>query len=239
MKNWELFELECFKYLKKKYPNKKVIYHGGSDSTKADIQVDDIFYECKYCPSQCSQFVVYFCDNIFRYSAKNKNAENKFSRNIINFMNSDIINFSNEAIKNKIIKYPGCEEDFFGCIKEFYRRKNVKYFITNNFLIIPLEDIDQYFNVSAVYRAKKSGSRKPSNKIIDELMVYINSTYNPESVSYDGKNLLVNATNNLDKVKFNFNGFDFMFSKVDNSYVVRQLSKVDNKNVIFSITLKK
>ena len=118
MKNWEKFELECYEYLRKKYPNKKVIYHGGSDSTKADIQVDNIFYECKYCPSQCSQFVVYFCDNSFRYSVKNKNAENKFSRNIINFMNSNVNYFSDDTIKNKIIQYPGCEKDFFGCIKE-------------------------------------------------------------------------------------------------------------------------
>ena len=238
MKNWELFELECFKYLKKKYPNKKVEYYGKHNSTVPDIKVDDIFIECKHCPAQCTQFVLFPVDNKFMYSLKNKNPKNRFSQNIINYMNANFDSFS-ENVKKQAIEYPGCEEDFFGCIKEFYKRKNVKYFITNNFLIIPLEKINDYFNVSAVYRAKKSGSRKPSKALIDELMVYINSTYKPESVSYNGKSLLINTPNNLDKVKFNFNGFDFMFSKVGNVYAVRQLSNVNNKNVIFSITLKK
>ena len=69
---------------------------------------------------------------------------------------------------------------FYSWIGEFYKAKNVKYFIiekdvgnnnmsSSNFVIFPIEHFQHYFNVSAKYRRKKSGSTNPTENDYAEI----------------------------------------------------------------------
>lgn len=105
--------------------------------------------------SQCVQFVVLEHNNSFIYSNKNKTYINKYSKAIINYMNKNFDAFHNagtSGIDININKYI-----FTSWIIDFYKTKNTKYFITkaDNYIIIPLEKIDEYFDITACYRVKK------------------------------------------------------------------------------------
>lgn len=241
MKKWEIFELECTEYLKKTYPNITFEHIGSSNSNYSDIKVNDkdneYFIEVKKSPAQCCQFVLFPEDKKFEYSSENKNPLNDFSKNIIEYMDNHF-DYYTENNKVKKIEYENCEKDFFGCIKEFYLNKNVKYFMTNNFLLIPFNDIDKVFNVSASYRIKKSGSKKPNKSMIDELKKYINENYKINYIEYDGEHLKINSDEKLNKQSFELNNYKFIFSERDDFYYIRQLSKTNNPNVIFKVELK-
>ena len=239
MQKWEQFEIECTNYLQENYKDMIFEHNGGSDSTTSDIKVNNEYYiEVKHTPAQCCQFVLFPENNYFYYSQDNKKPLNQYSARIIDFMNQRYEYYST-CNKAKLIIYNDCEIDFFGCVKEFYKYKNVKYFITNNFLLVPLDDIQEVFNISAVYRVKKSGSKNPNKSMIDTLTQYINQNYDINSIKYDGNHLIINSNNNLNKQFFIFGEYKYMFSEKDDNYVLRQLSNTCNSNVIFSIKLKK
>lgn len=239
MKKWEQFEIDCTNHLKETYKDKTFVHNGGSDSTTSDIKVDDDYYiEVKHTPAQCCQFVLFPEDNHFYYSSDNKKPLNQYSARIINFMNQNYEYYSN-GNKSKAIVYNNCEFDFFGCVKEFYKIKNVKYFITNNFILVPIDKIQDVFDITAVYRVKKSGSKNPSKSMIDKLTQYISQNYNTNSINYDGKHFIIDSNDNLNKQVFMIDEYKYMFAEKDNKFILRQLSNTCNSNVIFSIKLKK
>ena len=242
MKNWQKFEVDCEKYLKETYPNINFKLIGRSNSKYSDIKVNDkdgeYFIEVKQAPAQCCQFVLFPDDNYFRYSSHNKNPLNDFSKNIIKYMDDNFDYFSKKDNKVKKIEYENCEKDFFGCIKEFYSHKNAKYFMTNNFLLIPIDDIDKIFTISARYRMKKSGSKKPTKSMINDLIKYISENYEINFIEYIDSKLKVNSNIDLSKESFELYDRTFIFSKEDEEYSIRELSKTNNPNVIFKIKLK-
>lgn len=243
MSNWENFEIECTNYLRKNFGKYAEFEHfGGSDSTIPDILVkhktgSNFYIEAKNTPAQCGQFVL--LPNIekkcFDYSTKNNSTLNTFSKKIMDYMNRDFDSFREAGTTGKTIEMNNGKEIFSEWIKGYYANKGVKFFITNNFNIIPIERFGDYFDVSAIYRIKRSGSNEVGKNRISKVSNYISNNYNGVRINYEGGKLFVSSPTNLHNSRFIIDGNEYMFSIRDNSYEIRKLSNTYNANVIFTI----
>lgn len=257
MKNWEICEKECFEYLKSKYSNKNYNFehNGGFDSTKSDILLKKngiacFYIESKMKASQCGQFVVKQLENRFVNSENNRHQKSLIEDVIIDKMNEDFESYTNPGTAGKNLNI---EKDYFyEWICNFYKSKNVKYFIvekdvgknkltSDNFIIFPIQHFQKYFDVFATYRVKKSGSNVPSKNYIEEIENSLeNQKITHSKIEFkDGKAYI----NLLDKIyKFKTQGiqYDYQFNPIkDNLFEIRWLSNTKNANVIFSISLIK
>ena len=241
MSSWKEFENSCFEYLRETYGDKYTL-EGGSNSSVADIRVDDngesFYIEVKKCPAQCAQFVLFPDEDTksFKFSEKNAVECNESANKIISYMNGIFEEYSKPGKKGKEIVFD--DEVFFDWVKYVYRNKNVRYFITNNFKIIPLEKISECFDIKAIYRVKRSGSRTVGKKNIPTVESSLRDTSDYELYS-EGSKLYVSSCEELNGYRFSVEGVNYMFSKREDKYEVRRLSDTQNSNVIFSLKLKK
>ncbi len=244
-KNWEIFENECYKYLKENYNTKATFLPcGKSDSTKPDIQVcnkkgEERFYiEVKSKSAQAGQFVVVSDEEqkCFTLSAKNKLKDNKHTQEIVDCMNKNFNKYNSASTAG--VGFSEMEELLYKWVVEFYLNKNVKYFMTENNIILPTEKLHNYFNISATYRIKKSGSRDISKSKADIIGDYFLNNNHISSYEYTNKKLYVNsATLNIGQ-KFIIDNEEYYVSEKLGGIVIKALSKTRNRNVIFSLQLK-
>ena len=239
-KSWEINEKECFLYLTNNYGDKFTL-EGLYNSNISDIKMknNNFYIEVKSIKSQCGQFVVLEENNEFIYSNKNKTSINKYSDCIITYMNNNFHLFTN--VTSKPIDIILDTNIFYSWVKNFYRLKNVKYFITkvnsNNYIIIPLDNIDNYFNISACYRVKKSGSSNITKNNFDEIKSLLNNI-DFTFVEKKGKIFIKTKYNINEKLKGDIYTYQFKLVEKD-LYKIRRLSNTNNPNVIFSIELIK
>lgn len=243
MSNWKKFEIECTNYLRNNFGKQAEFEHyGGSDSTIPDILVKcrngfNFYIEAKNTPAQCGQFVL--LPNIerkcFEYSSLNNSPLNTFSKQIMKHMNCYFDAFRKAGKKGENIDMNNGEKIFSEWIKEYYTNKGVKFFITNNFNIIPIERFDNFFNVSAIYRIKRSGSSEVGKSRISTVRDYISNNYNSVSIHHKGGKLYVSSSTYLHNSRFSLGDNEYMFSKREDLYEIRKLSNTYNANVIFSI----
>ena len=246
MTNWKEFEEQCTNYLNQEFCDfATFIPMGSSDSTVSDILVktntNKTFYiEVKHSPAQCGQFVLLpdIKTQQFVYSERNINKNNPYAEQIIEFMNADFNTYKDAGTAGKEICFNGCKDIFSNWIKLTYTKKNVKFFISNKYNIIPVQDFNNFFNVSATYRVKRSGSCAVSKNKREKVINYTcNLKYNIEEVINDSKSIYIKSSDNIDDIRFVIDDYEYMFSKRDNLYEIRQLSNTFNANVIFSIEL--
>jgi hypothetical protein len=245
---WKTFEKESLAYLNEKFGKSGVKFHnfGAADSTVSDIETvtlsgNRFFIEVKEPIAQCGQFVL-FPDtliNRFSYSEQNKSQLNEFSKIIIDYMNQNFSVFNSVGTKGKSINID--DTIFFNWIKSYYRNKNVKYFISrkNNWVIIPVENFENYFDASAKYRAKKSGSSNPSYDAINEIGYLLQEEKIQFGMEKKEKELFLTTSEDVSDKKLVGEKYGYMLRKIQsNLYKVRQLSNTINSNVIFTIELK-
>lgn len=246
--NWEIHEKECYQYLKNVFgQDAEFIHHGGSDSTISDIQVrtkngQSFWIECKSPQAQSGQFVAIPKDGRFYFSERNKSLPNEISEFIINIMNRDFYKYSNAGTAG--IGLDINSDIFAYWIKNMYKKKGVKYFITHSttgkYVILPLDDISRYYSIGATFRAKKSGSSnvaKSSQEMVAQKIVE-SLNVSASQIEY-GVKMRVDSPLIADKQKIEINGYVYMFSKTpDGCFIIRRLSNTNNLNVIFSISLK-
>ena len=127
---------------------------------------------------------------------------------------------------------------FTDWIIQIYKEKGARLFITNDFRIVDIDDFSKYFNVSAKYRIKRSGSSSVGKSRLSAISTYIKDNYNISSVIADDDKLFVTSSVNLHDERFIYGGYEYMISDRGSSYEVRKLSNTYNANVIFSIALK-
>lgn len=246
MEKWEQFEIDSTKYLNDNYGNKAIFIHqGGADSTVPDIKVQTkagkcYYIEAKHCPAQCGQFVL--IPNLktltFDYSSKNISKINDYSRKIMSVMNSDFDAFKEAGTSGKSIIFDGDQEVYAAWIIDIYKSKGVKYIITNNYSILPIDDFSKAFDVSAKYRIKRSGSSSVGKSKINAIKNHLISNYPISSCRNDGDKLFVKSTSDLHNYRFILDGTEYMISSRGDEYEIRRLSNTFNANVIFSISLK-
>lgn len=243
---WREFEIASTDYLKDNFGSYALFSTvGGEVATASDIYVrtacDKYYIEAKHCPAQSGQFVLFPKNDTktFEYSSANVMPLNRYSTAIINEMNSHFDYYKRVGTKGVDICFTNCEQVFAGWIKEMYKQKGCRFVITNNFKILPIDDFEKHFNITAKYRVKKSGSRAVGKTRIFKLTQYIKALeLNIYDIHSNGGRLFVKSYKNIDKVIFEWNNLDFMFSKREDEFEVRILSNTRNANVIFSLTTK-
>ncbi len=243
MKNWQIFEIDCLKFLKTENKNIVYIAKGDSDSTSSDIEVIDedgskYYIEAKMNKSQCGQFVLLKDDeNKFYFSDKNKLKINKYSKLIIDYINIKGLGFINK----KTIPLDISEDVISNYILKHYEEKNVKYIITKDkdkFCLIPLskQHIINNFKLMATLRIKKSGSRKLSNILKEKIIELIPDII---SIDKDTNNTMFKINREGDFI-IDVDGYDIYFKYLENkNYIARVLSNTNNYCVIFTIKYRK
>lgn len=249
MRPGEQFELRCFEYLKKFYKTKETnFYHnGGMDSTKSDIAAIkngriDFFIEVKDAVAQSGQFVLLPDEEreVFVFSPRNHSEPNEMTDIIINYMNSDFQRFNNAGTAGQSLEID--TNIFADWIIEHYKDKNVKYVISygSDYVIFPIRKFENYFNIIANYRIKKSGSGKPAKKDIPAIKQIIEEYYTTARFTQEEKKLFVDISEKVQKDKFVLGNYTYYLSEqTSGNYEVRKLSNTYNMNVIFSIELIK
>ena len=128
---------------------------------------------------------------------------------------------------------------FQNWVTEAYKKKNVKYFIVNDYRIFPLDEFSNNFNLSAKYRVKRSGSAPVGSRdSIQEVLEYVKSHFSITGARIDGKKLFVSSNSELHGIRFVISDTEYMLSKRGSEFEVRRLSNTFNANVIFSVSLK-
>ncbi len=248
MSTWATFEIECTKYLNNRFKSyANFLHQGGSDSTVSDILVEtnngDSFYiDVKHCPAQCGQFVLHpdITSKSFIYGSKNDTRLNIYAQKIIDYMNSDFESFRNAGTAGKEINMPDKDDVFANWVIDKYQNNGTRFFITNNYELLPLGRFKQYFDISAKYRIKRSGSAPVGKSNIHNILSYIQTNYPINNFRIDNKKLFITSPDMLHNHRFIFNAYEYMFSSNTsaNEYEIRKLSNTYNANVIFSIKLK-
>lgn len=248
--DWKSFEDACAKYLNKNFKKySKFKTEGGSDSGAPDISVikgqRNIFnIEAKMCPAQSGQFVLIpdLEGKCFHYSQRNKFAINRYSKIILNYINNDFEKFNEAGTSGEKIEFPNCEKVFSSWIIDHYmNEKKSPLVITNNFLIFPTKSLSLFFDVSAIFRIKKSGSSKVGVKSIPDIERYLiqKNHFRLSNFNSDNGKLFLKYPDSQVAESFELFGNDYMFSPKSNStYEIRKLSKTFHLNVIFRVELK-
>ena len=175
----------------------------------------------------------------FEYSRQNVNRINRYAEMIMEYMNEDFDEFREAGTAGKDIDMRNGSDIFASWIIQTYRDKGAEFFITNDFTILPIEDFSDYFDVSAKYRIKRSGSGNVGKSRLRPVMDYISShDYVVTGSRVDGDKLFVTSTQNLHDTRFILRGIEYMFSLRGDEYELRKLSNTYNANVIFSIKQK-
>ena len=257
MSTWEQFEIDCTNFLNEQCGEyAKFTHQGRSDSTVPDIKVEtkknkQFYIDVKHSPAQCGQFVLK-ADEItktFSFSKRNKSEVNEYVKQIINYMNDHFTAFVNAGTSGEDINIADCENLFANWIIDKYKNMGVQYIITNNFVILPLEKILEFFKIKGKFRVKKSGSSEPAKKYYDDILKILNdnysiSNYTLEKVVSNSKakiKMFVQTEQNLSNKQFMIGNYVYEFRPVnncDNKYELRKLSNTFNANVIFSIEIK-
>lgn len=247
MANWQTFEEEATTYLNTNFSEQAYFIHKGSaDSTIPDILVQtkggsEFYIEAKQANAQSGQFVLLpdIANEQFVFSSQNKTCQNQYTHIIIEHMNQHFESYKEAGTKGKIIDFPGSEEIFTQWIIDYYQNKGVKFFITENYTVFPISDFANYFDVTATYRVKRSGSSATGKANQEPVSEIIYSNYDSNaSIIRDGAKLYVASDNVKHDDRFKYNGNEFMISERTENYEIRKLSNTFNANVIFSINKK-
>ncbi|HHX53967.1 MAG TPA: hypothetical protein GX704_03560 [Clostridiales bacterium] len=244
---WQNFEIECYNYLKTKYPKAQFKAFGQSNSTSPDIFVstshDATFYiEIKSSNAQSGQFVLIPDEKrqCFDYSDRNQTPFFRITQIIIDHMNKNFIQYKSVGSAGQNIDID--KSIFYDWIKCYYSNKRVKYFITKglDYIIFPIEKISEYFDVTCCYRMKRSGSSSAGSSNVPEIREALRASNIAANVTVNGGDVYVKTNSKIDGKKLQGEKYKYLFRKTENgNYNVRKLSNTTNSNVIFSISLKK
>lgn len=242
---WEDFEVECTTYLNSIYGAYANFTHkGGTDSTIPDIYVEtshgSFYIEAKHSPAQCGQFVLLpnISTSTFEYSPQNVNHINIYAKKIMEHMNKSFDEFRDAGTTGKDITMPGGQDIFANWVIDTYKEKGTRFFITNNQTILPIEHFKEFFEISAKYRIKRSGSSSVGKTRIPAVIDLLTHNYVVESTRIDDDKLFVFSRESYHNKRFILRGYEYMFSLRGHEYEIRKLSNTYNANVIFSISLK-
>lgn len=250
MKDWELFEESCLRYLQgfKLIKDHDFIFtkSGGSDSTHSDILAKcsccpkrELYIECKMKESQTSQFVVKEEGGKFVFSNLNINTNNRYSSAIINHLNSEFDLYIDA--KKRCLEVKISSDLAFKWIKNTLKSKKVSYIISGDFdkkYIIDINDISNHFTVKTKLRRKKSGTHALSK---EDILYFRNLGVNKgqineinitDSKTYIDTDLYERIYNLYDKSKYHI-------SKTDSSklYKVTKKSNTNNMTILFELKL--
>lgn len=247
------FEKSCAEFLRAKYSETgcEFILSGGSNSILPDIVVKNngkvlCNIEVKEPSAQCSQFVAFVNEETRSFVYSHRNHPSKPSEPSLAILSAMSLNFD----KHKV---PSADELglskhlYYDRIVDYYSNyKKCEFFMTREsvdsgeFIIFPTVDFQYYFDATACYRPKKSGSHNPNRRELAELpSMLLENNFPKYELVNDGH--YINVKFNIDaEERFILEGnCRLQFKRIEpRLYRVTGLSKTKNANVIFSIRLK-
>lgn len=252
--NWKEYEKHAAKLLNEEFDKTifKIVSQGEEDSTKPDIVITTIdnknsfFLEVKMPNAQSSQFVLEINNNKFIYGTRNRYKSNFFSRSIIDYMNKNFTKYN--KVSQSGILIPIDEKLINSWIISNLQNKGVEYIFSgtrDNERIIPIDAFGEYFEATAFFRRKKSGSRILSKNKTEDFLASFKAQfgYDPIIISNDKKTFIKSEkefkNNELSIQSLNNEHIIYYLSKKeDNKYEIKILSSTNNPNVIFQLSVK-
>jgi len=248
LQKWEIFQDEATDFLNN-YFSANFTMAGGFDATTSYITVKNknqvvTTIEAKYGPTQAGQIVLESDGNKFSFCDKSKNYSNTHTQEIIKYLNSNYSSFA--GTNTASIHVDLSDSILFNWVKKVYREKDVEWIISskkfnnltlNDLLFIPINDLENYFDISIVFRRKKTGNTHiPGKDIIDfkTQMDLISEDYQIKKTN--NKYIL---TMNSRVSSFNI-GSKYLLSmtNVDCQYYIKKKDINTNPNVMFQLNLK-
>ena len=248
LQKWEIFQDEATDFLNN-YFNANFTMGGGFDATTSYITVRNknqviTTIEAKYGPTQAGQIVLESDGSKFSFCDKSKNYSNTYTQEIIKYLNSNYSSFA--GTNTASIHVDISDNILFNWVKKVYREKDVEWIISskkfnkltlNDLLFIPINDIENYFDISIVFRRKKTGNTHiPGKDIIDfkTQMDLISEDYQIKKTN--NKYIL---TLNSRVSSFNI-GSKYLLgmTNVDCQYYIKKKDMNTNPNVMFQLNLK-
>jgi len=248
LQKWEIFQDEATNFLSD-YFNISCAMENGYDSTTSEITARSInnlltTIEAKFTPAQAGQIILSIENNKFSFCDKSKNNPNFYSDEIINYLNSNFSSFIGD--KEALIPLDISDNILIKWVKNVYFDKNVDWIIAsnkfNNFtkddlLFVPLDEIEKYFDISLMFRRKKSGNVHIPSKDLPAFQ---------EELDLVTKNYKIKKTNkkyllSLDKRVSSFDiGERYLLSmtNVECQYYIKKKDINTNPNIMFKLSLK-
>ena len=224
---------------------------GGHNSIESDIQIfagdgSSFFIETKMPKSQTSQFVLNVRDTEIFFSENNFSKKNWYSLKILRFLNNKFGDIGKiQCSGPQVLDIP--KKVSFGYIKRNFREKGIEFVISrdknDNFVVIPTERLDKFFDVKCVLRRKKSGSRKLPDKYFEDFEKSVMSSSDVQILREDNRYFVVSkepiSKGNRYIQSIGYPNIKYFLSqKSENTYEVRVLSNTNNINIIFSLDRK-
>lgn len=255
MADWKDFERNATKLLNDIFNDFNLSFEsgGGTNSKDSDIKIkkDNNFIaniEAKYNEPQCGQITVVPEANKFIYSEKSVNNINQYTNVIIKYLNDNFHRYKNYSTKS--INVDIDESILANWVKTYYSEesewliysKNKDTLTESNVLLIPINDLDKYFTVSAKFRIKKSGSNsKIADKDKERVKNIINDYLKDKvfTIEEDSKKLFVITDEEIGKTKLD-DGYYISAKNSSGKFGItkRNQTKNPNPNVMFDLTLK-
>ena len=245
---WGDFEDVCTSYLRGKYTaslGAVFVKKGASDSGDSDISVTtrksaSFYIEVKKDEAQSGQFVVLPTNDGFTFSPRNKDHLNPQTQTIIDYMNTVQATYTDPGTNGVPLPLP--QTLMQNWIMSHYTNKKVRFVISQNkqkeFIVFPLEKLGDYFDITAKYRVKKSGSNHPSVKSLAEIQTLVNDS--GANYSRNGKQTIVRSNILIDGQQLHGSKYSYQFNQIEPGvFLIRKLGTTANANVIFSVKLKK
>jgi len=249
MKKWKEFESSTTKFLNNYFPEFTFENLGESDSTAPDIKVYTkegkllTQIEAKYSPSQAGQIVVLLNSGQFEFSTKSKNPKVASTKILIDHLNKNYETYSN--VKQSAIPIQIDDSVLFSFITEQYRLKGNDWIIassessslfTANLALIPLNELPQYFEISASLRRKKSGTSSLAKSMRDKAEEVISKLFDKYKIKVEGKKTFFHGDIGTHPKELPENLY--LSPKGENVYEIRKRSNTNNANIMFSLKLK-
>jgi len=253
MSNWQEFEINATKLMNNVFKDSQLNFEnaGGSDSTSSDIKIrlkdkDVGSIEAKYDKPQCGQITVKHESNHFTYSGIEENI-NKFTIEIIKHLNNNYERYKDYSTTGIDVTINKAIIDNW--VKTYYLKKsnwliyskNKNNLTVDNVLLIPIQELDKYFKITASFRIKRSGStssisvknKKNVKKIISKFL-----ENKPFTIEEDEKKLYIVTKEEIGKTNLE-DGY-FISEKKDGKFGVTKRNQTEdpNPNVMFTLKLK-
>ena len=248
LQKWEIFQDEATNFLNN-YFDANFIMEGGFDATTSHITVRQnnrplCTIEAKFGPTQAGQIVLQVENNKFIFCDKSKNESNSYTKEIIKYLNSNYSLFAGDSTAS--IHVDIGTNILFNWVKTIYNQKSVEWIISSkkfdnltlkDLLFVPINEIENYFDINLVFRRKKTGNTHiPGKDIVDFKTQMDLVSQNYQIKKSNNKYIL---TSNSKVSNFNI-GSKYLLgiTNVPCQYYIKKKDINTNPNIMFQLNLK-
>lgn len=246
MSQRDKFEIDCEKFLLDQFgPRTRFAQQKAGVASLPDVEAVakkhlQFYIRPKYPLAQCGQFSLSLNFNTaqFEYAENNFVELNEFSRKIIDGLNMSCSEFKETKRIGEAVSFENCRDAINGWILKSFKDNGVSYLVTNDYRILPIENLFDYFKISARYVIKREDSTSVGSENVNEVSQYLISEFPGDEVKIEGDKVFIFTERTLFRARLVIGRFGYMFTKRGNAFEVRRLSDRFFANVLFFMELK-